>query len=280
VFSHPSPSLRPGSRSPCHRHAHFSPAAAQTCSGPSMPTSFLRKLFLAMTAGLLIGWGEVVITRRHLDQLQTQLNDARYQVHHDSLTGLPNREAALSHLATHPVGVVGLLDLDNFKAVNDRYGHRVGDLVLTTIAQRLRAVINADGMAARLSGDEFLLMWTAPPARPIHDATVLLQQVCEPVTINGHRLVPTASLGLALAGPHLHEPGPLIAAADEAMYDAKRAARYGDSDAVPPPRASLYCGQYPPEPTDRAITERRSTRHRPADLAHIASVSLEEGQSP
>jgi diguanylate cyclase (GGDEF)-like protein len=280
VFSHPSPSPRPGSRRSCHRHAHVSPAAAQACSAPSTPASLLRKLFPAIAAGLLISWGEVVITRRHVDQLQTQLNDALYQVHHDPLTGLPNREAALSHLATHHVSMVGLLDLDNFKAVNDRYGHRVGDLALTTIAQRLRAAINADGMAARLSGDEFLLMWTVPPARPIHDATVLLQQVCEPVTINSHRLVPTASLGLALAGPHLHEPGPLIAAADEAMYDAKRAGRRSQDDTVPPPRASLYRGQYPPEPTDRAITGRRSTRDRPTDLAHAASFCPPEGESP
>lgn len=231
---------------------------------------------MAATAALL-SLGVLLAVRRRIRRLRWQLDQALHKTHHDPLTGLPNREAALRRLATGPVGLVGLLDLDHFKTVNDRYGHRVGDILLITLAERLRTAINGDGMVARLSGDEFLLIWTLTPAHPIRQASLLLQQVCAPVTIDSHRLFLTASLGLARAGTHLHGPGPLIAAADEAMYDAKRAEGRASDEAMPQPRASLYRNQYPPEPIDRGVAGRRSIRDRPAGVTDAVRIGVEGG---
>jgi diguanylate cyclase (GGDEF)-like protein len=268
VFSYPP---HPGhvnnsAAGPGHQPPH---AALILFRNPDVAASSRGKLQVVLaTGGLLTGLAALTAVYRRFRQLQARLEQALYAAHHDQLTALPNRDAALTYLATHPVGLVGLLDLDKFKTVNDRYGHHVGDSVLITIAERLQHAINGDGMVARLSGDEFLLLWTVPPAHPLRQATTLLQQICAPATIDGHRVALTASLGLARAGAHLHGPD-LIAAADQAMYDAKRTAQHRDA-ALPQPRARLYPGRYPPEPTDRATTGRRSTRDRPAGLAFRA----------
>jgi len=196
---------------------------------------------LAITTGLGAVLTLFIATCRRVRRLHRRLEQALYQASHDQLTGLPNREAALTHLFDSPVDLVGLLDLDDFKSVNDRFGHQVGDEFLIIIATRLENAIAGQGIAARLAGDEFLLIWTQPGPPPIQRATAVLEEVCAPLSIWGHALTPSASLGLTRPGPDVADPAWLIGEADEAMYEAKHIARQADrDDAVAGPRVRLY----------------------------------------
>lgn len=183
--------------------------------------------------------------------LRQQLRTAQHEASHDKLTGLPNRRAVLTRLNVGPVGLVGLLDLDRFKEVNDRYGHDVGDALLASLAQRLESALGAGGMVSRLAGDEFLILWTCRPANLIAEAERVLQATLRPLIIHGHLVHPVASLGLALPGPHLSDES-LLAAADHAMYEAK-----GGNG------IHLYADDTPPGLIDRKTSAaRRSTRPR------------------
>jgi diguanylate cyclase (GGDEF)-like protein len=207
-----------------------------------------------MAIGLaVLSFVHVLRMRALRQRLRVTLNEAR----HDNLTGLPNRRAALERLSNMPIGMIGLLDLDGFKAINDRYGHDVGDHVLTALAARLRAALADAGMIARLAGDEFVIIWTQRPHEPVTEAVRVLQQAVRPIAVHGHRLEPAASLGLALPGPGLHGLT-LLAAADHAMYQAKNANTSNGA------RVHLYTAITPPGPIDRdTATIRRSTRHHP-----------------
>jgi diguanylate cyclase (GGDEF)-like protein len=211
--------------------------------------------------GLLAVTAVLIGVRQRTRTLRLLLDQARHEARHDRLTGLPNREQALD-LLTEAVAMVGLLDLDDFKTVNDRYGHHIGDQLLITIAQRLRTAIGPHAQATRLSGDEFALIWWRTPADPLQAARILLQHVSAPITIEGHRLQPAASLGLALPGPHAHGIA-LLPAADHAMYEAKAAGRANTPpNETPLSHTRIYTGQYPPPPVDRRRSPRRRTHHR------------------
>jgi diguanylate cyclase (GGDEF)-like protein len=160
--------------------------------------------------------------------LRSQLVTAHHAADHDALTGLPNRRAFLrlasaliNDAARYPLVVV-VVDLDDFKNVNDELGHAAGDEVLTTIAQRLAAWAHG-GLIARLGGDEFAGLWTAPAADPqtLHQAADgLAQTLAVPMRAAGHTLAVTASIGMAPIRP----PGHLLdtlRVADLAMYRAK-----------------------------------------------------------
>jgi diguanylate cyclase len=188
--------------------------------------------------------------------LRRQLRDALHEARHDELTGLPNRSAALTYLATRPVGMVGLLDLDEFKIINDRYGHGVGDRLLIAVGTRLQQALGERGSLARLSGDEFLIVWNHAPNNPFSEARQLLHQSLHPLTIHGHRIEPSASLGLAKPGTNLTGED-LMVAADYAMYKAKRKGGL-----------YLYARSGPPPPIDRPPLPRRSLRRSAHHLEH------------
>ena len=139
----------------------------------------------------------------------------------DALTGVPNRaglHAAWPHLAL-AAPVVGVLDLDGFKPVNDTYGHAAGDLVLTTIAARLRTRV-AGGLVARLGGDEFALILPGPIRHAYATAVLTAAEVALSIPIGeGNAVTVTASIGLApCVGGDLAQA---LASADAAMYRAK-----------------------------------------------------------
>ena len=159
----------------------------------------------------------------------TELVAARQRLHrlatHDPLTGLWNRAglleaiaAALGHEQT--VGVV-FLDLDDFKQVNDRYGHRAGDHVLVEVARRLR-LLAGTAPVGRLGGDEFVILLTDDVAAVTGEILAQLPDIlAAPIAAGGATVTVRAACGAALAQPG-DDPDSLLAAADSFMYDAKR----------------------------------------------------------
>jgi diguanylate cyclase (GGDEF)-like protein/PAS domain S-box-containing protein len=155
--------------------------------------------------------------------------------HHDALTGLPNR--ALLHdrldqvLAQaerngHRVAVL-FLDLDRFKAINDTLGHDVGDELLKSVASRLQQVIRAADTVSRLGGDEFVIV--LPDINAVEDAQRVGEKVVEvlgpPVSIHGHELRATPSIGISLFPDDGADAYTLMKNADTAMYHAKAEGR-------------------------------------------------------
>ena len=155
---------------------------------------------------------------------------------HDALTGLPNRrllEEKLARLLTsEPSGGSSLalvfVDLDQFKMINDTFGHSYGDRLLMEVAERLRANVRRQDIVARLGGDEFLvvLLDITDADLAYQIATGLLDCLREPFHIDDNRLFITGSLGLAFAEDRLSENAEeLLRNADTAMYQAKNAGR-------------------------------------------------------
>jgi diguanylate cyclase (GGDEF)-like protein len=150
---------------------------------------------------------------------------------YDALTGLPNRTLFLDRLgqafarAERSDGSVAVLfaDLDNFKVVNDSLGHEIGDRLLQVAAERLQQHLRASDVAARLGGDEFTVLLEdvtgEPEAAQVADRLhAALQQ---PVEIDGHQLLPNASIGIACAEAANVSAESLLRKADLAMYQAK-----------------------------------------------------------
>lgn len=154
--------------------------------------------------------------------------------HFDALTGLPNRvqleECATRHLlqADGAGGKLALLflDLDRFKDINDSLGHSVGDALLVRLARRLQAVLQADDLLARHSGDEFIFLLAGDDvallqARVQH----ILDMVAEPFAIGQHELTVSASIGVAIYPQDGRDLENLVRCADAAMYQAKQNGR-------------------------------------------------------
>jgi diguanylate cyclase len=155
----------------------------------------------------------------------------RYLADHDDLTGLRNRRALVAHLADRLAagqpGPVPMLyfDLDRLKAINDCFGHTVGDWFIQIFAERLRTSAGNPSMIARLGGDEFVVVPDRP--MPIDTAELfadqLLTTVRERLSIGGHTITRTVSIGVAVGVPGRDDGTDLLNRADEAVMAAKRA---------------------------------------------------------
>ena len=159
-----------------------------------------------------------------------------YQATHDTLTGLLNRwtfgqrlEQAIAEQAgaQSPPFALLLLDLDDFKAINDGYGHAAGDQVLQEVARRLRGALGTGDILARLGGDEFtvLLPGVACAAQAEGVAARLMQALCVPCRVQGFELNFGASMGIALCPQDAGDAATLLRYADMAMYHAKHRGR-------------------------------------------------------
>ncbi len=155
---------------------------------------------------------------------------------HDPLTGLANRtllQEVLQSVLEQPRGnervAVLAADLDEFKAINDRYGHAAGDEVLVHVAGVLRAATGGRGTVARLGGDEFVVvLQDLDSAKTVFEvAATVHASLKEPVRLHRRRMVVRASIGIAMADPDTMTGGApgLLAAADAALYRAKQAGR-------------------------------------------------------
>ena len=169
---------------------------------------------------------KVEIADREESQARSQ-----YLAYHDSLTGLGNRllfkeqlEEALRDVsvASHPLAVL-FLDLDGFKAVNDTLGHSIGDLLLKSVAAKLRDILPRTDRIARLGGDEFAILQisAAQPGSSIALAKKIIEVVGQPNSIDGHDVTVGASVGIAIARPGDMNTDNFLKSADLAMYSAK-----------------------------------------------------------
>jgi diguanylate cyclase (GGDEF)-like protein len=174
------------------------------------------------------GW---VATHEDITEQRRSEVKIEYMAHHDSLTDLANRvllnerlEQALGRrIHREQMVAVHHLDLDQFKAVNDTFGHPAGDKLLKTVADRLRGLVSDTDTIARMGGDEFVIV-QAPITDPA-DATALAQRIIErmsePYDLDGHQAVIGASIGIAVGPGDGLRPDRLLRNADLALYRAK-----------------------------------------------------------
>ncbi|NHZ95149.1 EAL domain-containing protein [Massilia sp. CCM 8734] len=174
------------------------------------------------------GTGTDITSRKHTEQR------IRHIAQHDVLTGLPNRSllpdrlsqaVAYSQRYERPAWVL-LIDLDRFKFVNDSMGHKAGDVVLMTVAARLRAALRETDTVARLSGDEFVVILTEHEERLQADVVQrLMDAVAQPVPLGTKEFFVTCSIGVAVYPTDDTPADSLIEHADIAMYRAKKLGR-------------------------------------------------------
>ncbi len=154
-----------------------------------------------------------------------------HQALHDHLTGLPNRamfdDRAVQALARtrrqREMLAVLFSDLDDFKDVNDRFGHRAGDGLLRTVATRLRGCVREVDTVARFGGDEFVLLLDAltSPDEALATAARIQDALQQPLALAGQEVVISASIGIAMSSPEVASIDMLLRNADAAMYQAK-----------------------------------------------------------
>jgi len=187
---------------------------------------------IANQAAVALENGQLEQSLAELSHLKEQL---RYQAYHDPLTDLPNRsafaEAAAQQIAEEvdgePRTVVLLLDLDDFKAVNDTLGHPAGDDLLVMVAERIRACLREDDVAARLGGDEFAILMrdAASLERATAVARRLIQSLSSSFPVRGTDVVVGVSIGIVMSAGRGQTADELIGNADVAMYTAKSEGR-------------------------------------------------------
>jgi len=170
-----------------------------------------------------------------ISQLKAHEAELDRVAHYDVLTGTPNRRLladrlrqAIQHCArSGKSSAVCFLDLDGFKAVNDQFGHAVGDQLLISVAAQLRAVMRADDTLARLGGDEFVLL-LSDIGSP-EECTLILDRVllavARPVQIGPHRIHTSASIGVSLYPADNVDADTLLRHADQTMVRAKEAGK-------------------------------------------------------
>ena len=231
------------------------------------------------------GHASVVLEIAWLGQSLAELTEMKERLHHqafhDALTGLPNRvlfservAAALdrSRSAGSELGpTVLLLDLDNFKIVNDTWGHAAGDDLLVAVADRLRLATRPTDLPARLGGDEFAILLDDASAGAGEAAAERISLLfAEPFTVHDRSVPMRPSVGIATAGPNISAEQ-LLRNADEAMYAAK-------ADEV------RHIAAY--EPDSQAATRRRgelqfalddALAHHQIELRFQPVVSLQDG---
>jgi diguanylate cyclase (GGDEF)-like protein len=195
---------------------------------------------------------------------------------YDGLTDLPNRlmlrEETQKAIATNATAVLLLLDIDNFKEINDSFGHQVGDVLLRQMGARLREPIDGANLIARLGGDEFaILLPGVNPIQAAETAQAMLRALERPFLSEDHALEVSASIGIAAFPEHGTVAETLLRRADVAMYAAKRT---GGTYAV-------YRQEDDPYDASRLLLRadlRRAIDHRDITLYYQPQVALATGK--
>lgn len=193
------------------------------------PLSPLDQVIVSSVLALLL-IGLLIRSERAIGRSSRSERHARYQADHDPLTGLLNRSALLRVLhrdhrdwAERSLCLL-FIDLDEFKAINDSYGHTVGDELIAQAATRIRSTVRRDDVVARYGGDEFIVLAPLDRMEATKMAERLLGVFMKPFQLSTGEVPLTASIGLACGGPRDIDASvyDLIRDADAAMYLAKR----------------------------------------------------------
>lgn len=193
------------------------------------PLSFNSEHVLQLFASIIARYIEK-------ESLVSQLQEANaalvYHSYTDALTGLPNRRAVFDNLETlfslarhlNNSVLLAFIDLDNFKHINDCYGHQAGDAFLQQVGQRLKLGISADDQLGRLGGDEFMVATLARSTAQLAQFTDTLRQLLIGDYLLGDTLIhySGASIGSVSINPHDMDPDSALRAADSAMYQDKK----------------------------------------------------------
>ncbi len=144
----------------------------------------------------------------------------------DPLTNVLNRRGfekeGAESVKAHTNGAVVYLDLNQFKSINDRFGHQAGDALLKAFGHRLEFCLRPEDVLGRLGGDEFAIVLPGVSVEDAkHIAARLIQTASEAYIIQGQEIKCAASVGIALMPKHGEELWHLVSVADQAMYDAK-----------------------------------------------------------
>ncbi len=194
--------------------------------------TYLLGKFLHVFAGYLIIMltfqSGMYVLFRFIDRTQKEQRSLlEFQANHDPLTQLPNRNFLLSRFVHWQQNKnrfsLLFVDLDNFKGINDSFGHSVGDRILVNLAARFRALVKPDDLLVRHGGDEFVLLIYGDSLSDEEDAiTRKLYHACEEVEVEGMTFSPGASVGIARFPEHGSNLEELLKSADIAMYEAKK----------------------------------------------------------
>jgi len=178
------------------------------------------------------GW---VATHEDITEQRRSELKIEYMAHHDALTDLANRvllnerleQALARRVDGQDLVAVHHLDLDQFKAVNDTFGHPAGDKLLKLVADRLRGLVRPTDTIARMGGDEFVIVQAplAAPAQATSLAQAIVELMNEPFDIDGHQAVIGTSVGIAIGPGDVSKSEALLRNADLALYRAKGCGR-------------------------------------------------------
>lgn len=189
----------------------------------------VRKIYLVILGGLALLWAVLFpIVARASNQLRRQAAEHERLAKHDALTGVANRmlfgDELERSLARGRTGVL-MVDLDDFKVINDSFGHHNGDLVLLAIARRMREAVREEDTVARLGGDEFGVVAPGLTREELEAvAARIAHTIAQPVAVEGQRFRLTGSVGVAVSPEDGADAEALLRAADAEMYRAKKLA--------------------------------------------------------
>ncbi len=188
---------------------------------------------------------KIQTTSRDVSERVQAQERLKHDAMHDGLTGLPNRNLLIERLElaiqrskrSENFGYAVLFfDLDRFKVINDSFGHLVGDQLLITVGNRVKALLREIDLATRLGGDEFVVLLEEVNhlSEAIHVTERVLEHLSQPFLIDGREMFVTASIGIVLGSSHYHQSADILRDGDIAMYQAKARgkARYEIFDAA------------------------------------------------
>lgn len=199
-----------------------------------MPIKFMVDIFTVENKNYVMMVGHDVTTWRRAERR------AMHLAYHDPLTNLPNRTLLYERLKQQIKLVqrydlhaaLLFLDLDHFKNINDSIGHPIGDAVLKIVTTRLKASIRANDTVSRVGGDEFIILLTrlegdfnSVENQVLLTAERIREILCEPMSVDGHRLQISTSIGVTIIPEHGTNTSELIKRADIALYKAKELGR-------------------------------------------------------
>lgn len=163
--------------------------------------------------------------KERTSELEAEKSKLIYQAHYDDLTTLPNRlllkNELIKHFQTKNRISIFVIDLDSFKNINDIYGHDTGDMVLRTVAHRLKTIKEKNSFLARMSGDEFILISSTDTKEKIL-ALKMINAIERPIHVNNKTLYVSATIGISTRKDTFKTIDDAIILADIAMFEAKK----------------------------------------------------------